>query len=256
MDNLGAIGGPLLALALVALIGTRATILVSIIPGLLAALAILYAIRNTPKPTARHHQPIRLRVRPLLHGWLGGLLAAAAAFELVNLAATLMILRATDLLEPGRSHNSATQLALVLYAAYNLAATLIRRNRREHPTPRRRVRPRRDRDRLCRDRTERRRRATRARRLTRLGVRAALDNPSRRQPRRQRHRRHSLDRDLARGRVHLRRRMDGPRRDRTRHHRTLLALIASRISALIIALDASDQPTDKPLFERTSARRP
>jgi MFS family permease len=124
MDNLGAIGGPLLALALVALIGTRATILVSIIPGLLAAL-VLYAIRHTAKPTARHHQPIRLRVRPLLHGWLGGLLAAAAAFELVNLAATLMILRATDLLEPGRSHNSATQLALVLYAAYNLAATLI-----------------------------------------------------------------------------------------------------------------------------------
>ncbi len=125
MDNLGAIGGPLLALALVGLIGVRGAILVSIIPGLLAALAIVYAIRHTPTPTTRHHQPIRLRVRPLLHGGVARLLAAAAAFELGNLAATLMILRATDLLEPGRSHNSATQLALVLYAAYNLAATLI-----------------------------------------------------------------------------------------------------------------------------------
>ncbi len=124
MDNLGAIGGPLLAIGLVGLIGVRSAILLSIIPGLLAALAIIYAIRHAPKLAAREHQPIRLRVRPLLHGRLGRLLAAAAAFELGNLAATLMILRATDLLQPGRSHTSAAQLALLLYAAYNLAATL------------------------------------------------------------------------------------------------------------------------------------
>ena len=35
-----------------------------------------------------------------------------------------MILRATELLQPGRSRNSATQLALGLNAGYNLAATL------------------------------------------------------------------------------------------------------------------------------------
>lgn len=124
MDNLGAIGGPLLALGLVGLIGVRSTILLSIIPGLLAALAIVYAIRRAPALGVREHQPIRLRVRPLLHGRLGQLLAAAAAFELGNLAATLLILRATELLNPGRTHSSATQLALVLYTGYNLAATL------------------------------------------------------------------------------------------------------------------------------------
>ena len=124
MDNLGAIGGPLLALGLVGLIGVRSAILLSIIPGLLAALAIVYAIRRAPMLAIREHQPIRLRVRPLLHGRLGRLLAASAAFECGNLAATLMILRATELLQPGRSHTSAAQLALVLYAAYNLAATL------------------------------------------------------------------------------------------------------------------------------------
>ncbi|MFI5039693.1 MAG: MFS transporter [Solirubrobacterales bacterium] len=124
MDNLGAIGGPLLAIALVGLIGVRSAILLSTIPGLLAALAIIYAIRHAPALAVRHHQPIPLRVRPLVHGRLGRLLAAAAALELGNLAATLMILRATDLLEPGRSHTSAAQLALLLYAAYNLAATL------------------------------------------------------------------------------------------------------------------------------------
>ena len=50
MDNLGAIGGPLLAIALVALVGTRSAMLVSVIPGLLATLAILYAIHATPQP--------------------------------------------------------------------------------------------------------------------------------------------------------------------------------------------------------------
>ena len=123
MDNLGAIG-PLLALALVGLIGVRAAILLSIIPGLLAALAIVYAIRHAPTLAIREHRPIRLRVRPLLHGRLDRLLGAAFAFELGNLAATLLILRATEVLQPGRSHNSATQLALVLYTAYNLAATV------------------------------------------------------------------------------------------------------------------------------------
>ena len=42
MDNLGAIAGPLLALALVALVGTRTAIALSVVPGLLAALAIVY----------------------------------------------------------------------------------------------------------------------------------------------------------------------------------------------------------------------
>lgn len=124
MDNLGAIGGPLLALALVGLIGVRSAILLSIVPGLLAALAIVYAIRHTALPTIQHRRPIRLRVRPLLHGRMGRLLAASAAFECGNLAATLLILRATELLQPGRGHTSAAQLALVLYTGYNLAATL------------------------------------------------------------------------------------------------------------------------------------
>ena len=124
MDNLGAIGGPLIALGLVGLIGVRTAILLSIIPGLLATLAILFAIRHAPALTQRERQPIRLQVRPLLHGQLGRLLLAIGAFEFGNLAATLLILRATDLLNPGRSHQSAVQLALVLYTAYNVAATI------------------------------------------------------------------------------------------------------------------------------------
>jgi MFS family permease len=125
MDNLGAIGGPLLALALVALLGIREAILLSIIPGLLAAGAIVYAIRHAPRLERHERQPIRLHVRPVMRGRLGRLMLAIGAFEFGNIAATLLILRATELFEPGRSTAAAAQLALVLYTTYNLAATLI-----------------------------------------------------------------------------------------------------------------------------------
>jgi MFS family permease len=59
MDNLGAIAGPLLALALVGLLGNRTAIALSIIPGLLAALAIVYAIRHAPRAEERKRQPLR-----------------------------------------------------------------------------------------------------------------------------------------------------------------------------------------------------
>lgn len=125
MDNLGAILGPLLGIALVALAGVRGAILLSVIPGLLAVGAIVYAIRHTPKPERRPRQPIRLHIRPLLHGRLRTLMLGIGAFEIGNLAATLLILRATELLTAGHGTTSAVQLALALYTAYNLAATLV-----------------------------------------------------------------------------------------------------------------------------------
>jgi len=124
MDNLGAIGGPLLALGLVALVGVRRAILLSIIPGLLAALAIVYAIGHIQRPTIGERVPVRLRIRPVLDAGLGRLLAALGAFEVGNVAATLLILRATELLSPGHGQQAAAQLALVLYTSYNLAATV------------------------------------------------------------------------------------------------------------------------------------
>jgi MFS family permease len=124
MDNLGAVGGPLLALGLVAAFSVRTAILLSIIPGLLAVAAILYAIHNIPMLTTRERQPIRIVVRPVLRGRLGRLMVAVGAFELGNVAATLLILRATEVLTPIRGVDSATRIALALYLGYNLAATL------------------------------------------------------------------------------------------------------------------------------------
>ncbi|GIU94410.1 MAG: MFS transporter [Gaiellaceae bacterium] len=124
MDNLGAIGGPLLALGLVAAVGVRSAILLSIVPGLLAVGAILLAVREAPRGGRRAHEPFRVRVRPVLRGRLGQLFVAVGAFEVGNVAATLLVLRATELLTPGRGEDSAVQIAIALYVAYNVAATL------------------------------------------------------------------------------------------------------------------------------------
>ena len=124
MDNLGAIGGPLLAIALVGLIGVRSAILLSIIPGLLAALAIVYAIRahrlaDSPRapadPPARPPAAAR-QARPAARG--SGRVRVREPRR--------------DAADPPRHRTPAAraiahlraQLALVLYTAYNLAATL------------------------------------------------------------------------------------------------------------------------------------
>lgn len=124
MDNLGAIIGPLAAIGLVAAVGTRRAIGLSVLPGLLAAIAIVYAIRHTRSPAVQERRPLRIRIRPVLTGQLRGLFAGITAFELGNCAATLLILRATELFEPGRSTEHAMTAALALYVTYNIAASL------------------------------------------------------------------------------------------------------------------------------------
>jgi len=123
MDNLGAIGGPLLAIALVAAVGVRSAILLSVIPGLLAAAAIVYAIHYAPRLAERDQAPLRFTVRPVLRGQLGHLFVGIGAFEAGNAAATLLILRATEVLDDEHGHDRAVTIALLLYAGYNLAAT-------------------------------------------------------------------------------------------------------------------------------------
>jgi MFS family permease len=124
MDNLGAVGGPLLALLLVALVGIRLAIGLSVIPGLLAALSILYAIRHIPRATKRERVPLKITVRPLLRGRLGQVLLGLSLFETANVATTLLILRATQLLVPSLGVTTATEVAIGLYAGYNAAATV------------------------------------------------------------------------------------------------------------------------------------
>lgn len=124
MDNLGAIVGPLLALGLVSLFSVRTAILVSVVPGLLAAAAIVYAIRQAELPKVIERKKLRFQLRPVLRGQLGRVMAGFTAFEAGNVAATLLILRATDALAPDHGVDTATQIAVGLYVVYNIAATI------------------------------------------------------------------------------------------------------------------------------------
>lgn len=126
-DNAGAILGPLAAAALVTAVGIRHAILFAFIPGIFAAAAITLAAREARRsltqPTAR--RTLSFNLRELWHAGLPRALIPAALFELGNLATTLLILRATDLLHTDqRSLTAATSLAILLYAAHNAAATL------------------------------------------------------------------------------------------------------------------------------------
>lgn len=119
-DNLGAVAGPLLAAGLVAGLGIRPALYLAAAPGVFAALAILSAARQARKrfaPGARRRPAsMRRRFQPELAGLRdAGLLRPLlpiAAFELGNMATTLLILRATTLLHgQGRSLAAATSLA-------------------------------------------------------------------------------------------------------------------------------------------------
>jgi len=140
-DNLGAVAGPLLAAGLVAWVGIRHAIWFAVVPGSLAAVAIVVAARQARQ--ARHHaaadatgdatgvvaeaaKRLRLDLAGLREAGLLGPLLPIALFELGNVATTLLILRATQLLHHGgRSLGAAASLAILVYAAHNAVAALV-----------------------------------------------------------------------------------------------------------------------------------
>lgn len=126
-DNAGAIIGPLLASGLVGVLGVRHAILLAFIPGALAAVAITIAAREARRVVGDDvgRRTLSLNLRELRHAGLGRVLTPVAFFELGNVATTLLILRATGLLHSsGRSLTAATSLAILLYVAHNVAATI------------------------------------------------------------------------------------------------------------------------------------
>ena len=120
-DNLGAVVGPLLAALLVGLIGIRTTMVLAIVPGTIAALAITFAATEARAAGAGSRRRARLELRALFGAGIGRPLVSIVCFELGNCATTLLILRATHLLQHGgRSLTAATSLAVIIYAAHNL----------------------------------------------------------------------------------------------------------------------------------------
>src|ERR1700760_802656 len=99
-DNLGAVVGPLLAAGLVSWVGVRPALYLAAVPGLLAAIAIIVAARESRRTvhTRRESSPRRLELRALRDAGMLRALLPMLLFEFGNLATTLLILRATQLL--------------------------------------------------------------------------------------------------------------------------------------------------------------
>jgi MFS family permease len=127
-DNLGAVVGPLLASILVATVGLRTSFFFALIPGTLAAVSISLAAaraRRMARPV-RVGERARLELAGLRRAGLFRPLLPVALFELGNITTTLLILRATQLLEQGgRSPTAAASMAILLYAGHNLTAAIV-----------------------------------------------------------------------------------------------------------------------------------
>jgi MFS family permease len=124
MDHLGAVVGPLLGAALVASVGIRSTLYLAAIPGFFAAAAIVVAAREARGRAAPIRRRVHLELAALREAGILRALAPVTLFELGNAAPTLLILRATGLLHPGRSVSNAAAVAVLLYAAHNFAGSL------------------------------------------------------------------------------------------------------------------------------------
>ena len=118
MDTAGAVAGPLLALALVAVVPVRQVFLWAVIPGVLASAAFAVLVRpSAPRVTAPRPFGVSLRMLPAAYRRF---LAAVFLFGAGDFARTLLILRATQLLAPVAGLSAATATALALYAGHNV----------------------------------------------------------------------------------------------------------------------------------------
>jgi MFS family permease len=119
MDTLGAVLGPLCATALLGLIGARAVLRWTLLPGLLAAVA--FAALAPRRQHDEHHQAPSFAssvARLPRNYWR--YLSGVFAHGIGDFAPTLLILRATQILTPrfGAKHGAA--VAVALYTFHNI----------------------------------------------------------------------------------------------------------------------------------------
>jgi MFS family permease len=126
-DNLGAVVGPLLAAGLIVWVGIRPTIYFAFIPGMLAAVTITFAAREARrKGGSIIPRRAGLQLKVLREAGVVRALVPIALFELGNVATTLLILRATQLLHNGATTLAfATFLAILLYSGHNAFGAVV-----------------------------------------------------------------------------------------------------------------------------------
>jgi len=121
MDSLGAVIGPSLSLVLVAAIGMRSTLLLTIVPGICAAMLILFLVRerpHAPQPHLRLWSSVRDLPREFRHYLIGVGIAGLGDFS-----NTLLILWATQAWTPQLGATQAAEWAMAFYIGYNVVYT-------------------------------------------------------------------------------------------------------------------------------------
>lgn len=120
-DSLGAIVGPLIAAGLIGVVGFRKVFFISMIPAVLAALAILTLARDTHRSAPAVRKSVSgARRLARENSAYRRLLSGVGLYGLGNFSSTLLILRATDLLHAaGRSGTAAASVAVLLYTLHN-----------------------------------------------------------------------------------------------------------------------------------------
>ena len=122
MDSAGAVIGPAISVVLVAAIGLRPMFLVTLIPGLLAAAAILFLVRerpHTPAPRQTFGQSLRALPTEFRRYLVGVGIAGIGDFS-----KTLLILWATQAWIPRYGAPQAATLAMTFYIGYNVVYTI------------------------------------------------------------------------------------------------------------------------------------
>jgi MFS family permease len=120
-DTLGAILGPLAAMALLHRLGFRGVFVLSLVPGVLSAAAFFFLVRE---PDHRRRERTGET-----HGWKAALppafqrfLAAVGIFGIGDFAHSMLVLRAATLMG---SSAQAMSLAVMFYALHNIAHALL-----------------------------------------------------------------------------------------------------------------------------------
>jgi MFS family permease len=123
-DMIGAVVGPLAALALLAAgFAFRSVLLVAVVPGLLAAVTVALLVRERPQRT---EAPARHSIRPPLPAGTWPLLAAIFVFGLGDFARSFLILAVARAAPRGAFSGpiAAIGLPVVLYAVHNGVSAL------------------------------------------------------------------------------------------------------------------------------------
>jgi MFS family permease len=119
MDSLGAVFGPLSALALMGTFGARGVLQWTLLPGLLAAVCFAFMAPAARKFEGLRAPGIRASFRQLPKSfWY--FLAGVFTHGVGDFAPTLLILRAMQILRPRFGMGMATTIAIALYTFHNV----------------------------------------------------------------------------------------------------------------------------------------